>query len=204
MKKAPAKKTSTRVEEPSDHLARLSQALRDRRRRAHLSIERLAELSGVSRSMISKVERAEATPSTSVLSKIAVALDITFSDLLAEQEEQEVVLLPARVQPVIQDRESGFTRRCLSPILPGRGIDWVLSTLPSGATTGELSAHRRGTEEYIYVLTGTLEASVGQATHRLEAGDAIFFQAAATHQFFNPGQGDCQYFLVIDSSRLRR
>jgi transcriptional regulator with XRE-family HTH domain len=200
----PSVPESTKVEEVSDHLGRLSQSLLDHRKRRKLSIEQLATLSGVSRSMISKIERAEATPSTSVLSKIVAALGMTFSELFAEQEEQEIVVLRERVQPVIRDRSTGFTRRCLSPILPGRGIDWVLSTLPAGSETGELAAHRRGTEEYVYVLTGELDVTVGSVTHRLHEGDSIFFQAAAGHQFFNPGQGDCQYFLIIDSGTHRR
>jgi mannose-6-phosphate isomerase-like protein (cupin superfamily) len=129
---------------------------------------------------------------------------VTFSQLLVDQEEQDVVVLPQRVQPVLRDQTSGFTRRCISPILPGRGIDWVLNTLPAGSSTGEFSAHRRGTDEYIYVLRGTLEAHLGQQVQRLEAGDAIYFQATQPHEFRSLGDEDCQYFLVIDSTPFRR
>ncbi len=188
----------------AEHLAALAEALRMRRRAQGLAIEQLAEQSGVSRSMISKIERAEAVPSTSVLSKLAEALGVTFSQLLMEREEQDVVVLPQRVQPVLLDQTSGFTRRCISPILPGRGIDWVLNTLPAGSSTGEFTGHRRGTDEYIYVLSGTLEARLGDQVLRLAAGDAIYFQATRPHEFRNVGKQDCQYFLVIDSSRSRR
>lgn len=51
----------------------------------------------------------------------------TFSELLNVQDETEVLHMPAARQPVFTDPESGFVRRCLSPILPGRGIDWVLA-----------------------------------------------------------------------------
>ncbi len=206
------KKATSRVEADStvsrtdraEHLAKLADALRGKRKGKGLAIEQLAELSGVSRSMISKIERAEAVPSTSVLSQLAEALGVTFSQLLVEQEEQDIVVLPQRVQPVLRDQASGFTRRCISPILPGRGIDWVLNTLPVGSSTGEFTAHRRGTDEYIYVLSGTLEARMGEQLHRLEAGDAVYFQATTTHEFRNLGSTDCQYFLVIDSTPFRR
>jgi len=195
----------TDKKERTQHMAHLSQALRTRRKAKGLAIEQLAELSGVSRSMISKVERGEAVPSASVLSRLAEALGVTFSQLLVDQEEQEVVVLPQRVQPVLRDQSSGYTRRCISPILPGRGVDWVLNTLPVGTTTGEFTAHRRGTDEYIYVLQGTLEARLGgEQVHRLEAGDALYFQAMQSHEFRNVGRGDCQYFLVIDSTPFRR
>lgn len=188
----------------AEHLAGLAESLRTRRKAKGLAIEQLADLSGVSRSMISKIERAEAVPSTSVLSQLAEALGVTFSQLMVEQEEQEVVVLPQRVQPVLRDQGSGFTRRCISPMLPGRGIDWVLNTLPVGSSTGEFTAHRRGTDEYIYVLSGTLEAQLGDQVQRLEAGDAIYFQATRAHEFRNLGNVDCQYFLVIDSATSRR
>jgi mannose-6-phosphate isomerase-like protein (cupin superfamily) len=144
------------------------------------------------------------TPSTSVLSRLAEALGVTFSQLLLEPDEQDVVMLPQRVQPVLRDQHSGFTRRCISPILPGRGIDWVLNTLPGGSSTGEFTGHRRGTDEYIYVLSGALEARLGDQVRRLEAGDAIYFQASGPHEFHNVGSEDCQYFLVIHSSASRR
>jgi transcriptional regulator with XRE-family HTH domain len=186
-------------------MTHLAEALRTRRKAKGLAIEQLAELSGVSRSMISKVERGEAVPSTSVLSLLAEALGVTFSQLLVDQQEQEVVVLPKRVQPVMRDQASGYTRRCISPILPGRGVDWVLNTLPPGSSSGEFAAHRRGTDEYIYVLQGSLEAHLGEdQVHRLEAGDALYFQAVQAHEFRNVGRGQCEYFLVIDSTPFRR
>jgi transcriptional regulator with XRE-family HTH domain len=188
----------------AEHLATVAEALRMRRRHQGLAIEQLAELSGVSRSMISKIERAEAVPSTSVLSMLAEALGVTFSQLLMQREEQDIVVLPQRVQPVLRDQTSGFTRRCISPILPGRGIDWVLNTLPPGSSTGVFTAHRRGTDEYIYVLTGVLEARLGDQIQKLAAGDAIYFQATQPHEFRNVAKQDCQYFLIIDSSASRR
>ncbi len=191
-------------QERQSHLNRLSQTLLERRKHAHLSMERLADSSGVSRSMISKIERAEAVPSTSVLAKLAAALGTTVADLLAEPVEAEVVVLRHRLQPIIIDGESGFSRRCISPILPGRGVDWVLNTLPPNTYTGDVASHARGTEEYIYVLSGQLDARIGDQNYQLKAGDSVYFQAYAGHQFHNAGHEDCQYFLVIDSNSLRR
>ena len=188
----------------NEQLAQLASTLKRLRKEKHLSLEGLSERSGVSRSMISKIERAEAMPSTSVLSRLAEALESSFSQLLVEEQQQDIVVLPQRIQPVLRDQDSGYTRRCISPILPGRGIDWVLNVLPVGSTTGEFSGHRVGVAEYLYVLSGTLEANVGNETHRLEAGDAIYFQATKPHEFRNLGKDECQYFLVIDSTPFRR
>lgn len=193
-----------RSDRPRDpQLAVLGREIHAHRRRKQWSLEQLSEQSGVSRSMISKIERCEAVPSTTVLAKIAEALGVTFSTLMSRPVDNEVIHIKASTQPVLRDETTGFTRRCLSPVLPGRGIDWVLNTLPPRATAGEFQAHRRGVEEYIYVLDGRLKAVVGSEVVTLETGDSLYFQADATHSFTNAGTRDCTYFLVIDASRLR-
>ena len=189
--------------EAQSQLDILAEEVRSQRRHRDLSLESLALLSGVSRSMISKIERAEVTPSTTVLSRLAEALGVTFSRLMAPATEREVLHIPAARQPVLRDESSGFLRRCLSPVLPGRGIDWVLNTLPPGAETGEFVAHRRGVSEYIYVLKGKLRAAVGDKIILLNIGDSLYFEADAGHSFTNIAPEPCEYFLVIDSSRLR-
>lgn len=178
-------------------------ALREMRRSRGLSLDQLAQLSGVSRSMISKVEREEATPSTTVLSRLAESLSVTFAELLSPMSRGEVVVLTADRQPTMIDPESGFTRRCIAPILPSRGLDWVRNTLPPGESAGEFMPHRPGVEEYIYVLSGVLRANLGEESHLLRTGDALYFQAHVSHAFENVGDEDCDYLLIIDSRPSR-
>ncbi len=185
-------------------VAVLAREVHAARRRRMLSLEQLASLSGVSRSMISKVERGEAVPSTTVLAKLAEALGVTFAQLMSHPVEREVLVIEAARQPVITDPTSGLARRCLSPVLPGRGIDFLLNTLPPRGTAGLFGAHRRGVEEYVYLQRGTLEAAIGDKRHVLHTGDALYFQADANHSFTNIGEEECAYFLIIDSSRLHR
>ena len=187
----------------SEQIEALAAELKHQRRRQSLSLEQLASMSGVSRSMISKIERGEAVPSTVVLSRLAESLGVTFAKLMLPAAEREILVIPASVQPVLRDQASGFQRRCLSPVLPGRGIDWVLNTLPPGSATGEFTAHRRGVEEYIYVLRGRLRAAIGERTLILSEGDSLYFEADLPHAFSNPDATACEYFLVIDSNRAR-
>lgn len=181
----------------------LAAELRERRRIQGLSLEALSARSGVSRSMISKVERGEAVPSTVVLSRLAEALGATFAQLMMPAPEREILVIPRAHQPVLRDAETGFTRRVLSPVLPGRGVDFVLNTLPPGAGTGSFAPHRRGVEEYIYILSGRLEARVGEHAAVLDAGDSLFFDASVAHAFRNAGDDPCEYLLVIDSNLQR-
>ena len=184
--------------------SRIGFFVRDARKTQQLSLEQLAQKAGVSRAMISRIERNEAVPTTTVLAKLAEALGLTFSQLMSRSDEQEILRIPAKCQPVLKDEESGFVRRCLSPVLPGRGIDFVMNTLPPRATAGDFGAHRRGVEEYIFVQTGRLKAVIGSEMVTLEEGDSLYFQADANHSFINVGRCDCIYFLIIDSARLKK
>jgi transcriptional regulator with XRE-family HTH domain len=184
-------------------LAVLAEELKRQRKRRSLSIEQLSSLSGVSRSMISKIERCEAVPSTTVLSKLAEALGVTFARLMSAPINREILVIPRARQPVLSDEASGFARRCLSPVLPGRGIDWLLCTLPAGTTAGDFVAHRHGVDEYVYVLQGRLGAHVGEKSVALEKGDSLFYEADAQHAFTNLGNSPCEFFIIIDSSKLR-
>ncbi len=189
--------------EGNEQIEALAGELRELRRRRGLTLERLAAASGVSRSMISKIERGDAVPSTMVLSKLAEALGVTFGELMLPAAERELLVIPAHMQPVLRDPACGFSRRVLSPVLPGRGVDFVLNQLDPGGDTGDFAAHRRGVEEYIHVQSGRLEARVGRRTVRLEAGDSLFFEADQPHGFANHGDVACVYFLIIDSARRR-
>jgi transcriptional regulator with XRE-family HTH domain len=205
-KQTPARKRAKSTHEDTAEKSQieiLAAEIRHYRKQLSLPLEALADLSGVSKSMISKIERAEAVPSTTILSRLAEALGVTFSRLMAPAEEREILHIPSARQPVLRDEASGFLRRCISPVLPGRGIDWVLNTLPPRATTGDFTPHRRGVSEYIYVLRGRLSAAIGERSIILAEGDSLYFEADAGHSFTNIGSGPCEYFLVIDPSGIR-
>jgi mannose-6-phosphate isomerase-like protein (cupin superfamily) len=122
---------------------------------------------------------------------------------MSEPIDREILLIPSARQPVLKDEATGFARRCLSPVLPGRGIDWLLCTLPPGATAGDFVAHRYGVDEYVYVLHGRLGAHVGEKSLVLERGDSLFYEADAQHAFTNLGASTCEFFIIIDSAKLR-
>lgn len=176
----------------------LGARLRDLRRARGLSLDELAALSGVSRATISKIELAQTSPGTATLSKLTEALGTSFAAVMSPQSAGEVVILRASDQPVMQDRDTGFNRRCIAPILPSRGLDWVLNELPAGQSTGSFTPHRVGVEEYIFVLEGALQADLGDGTHELEAGDALYFQAHIPHSFTATSDEPCRYMLIIN------
>jgi transcriptional regulator with XRE-family HTH domain len=178
---------------------RLGGHIKQLRRRRALTLEELAGLSGVSRAMISKLERGEKNPTLVVAAKLAEGLGVTLSQLAGMEERREVVVVPRERRMVMRDPETGFERQLLSPNFVGRGVEFVRNAIPEGSTSGEFPPHRRGVEEHIVVERGRLRAMLGGEEYVLVEGDALYFEADVRHRFDNAGEGECSYYLVISS-----
>jgi transcriptional regulator with XRE-family HTH domain len=187
----------TLVEEVSS--GRLGERVRALRRERGWTLEVLAERSGVSRAMISKLERGEKNPTLVVAAKVAEGLGMNLSELVGVEEKRKVVVVPRGKGMTMRDPETGFERQLLSPSLGGRGVEFMRYVVPEGSTSGELPPHRRGVEEYVVVERGRLRAVLGGVEYVLEEGDAAYFEADVAHRFDNAGAGECSYYLVIDS-----
>jgi transcriptional regulator with XRE-family HTH domain len=173
--------------------------VRGLRRERGLTLEELAERSGVSRAMISKVERGEKNPTLVVATKLAEGLEIDLTRLLKIEERREVVVQPRDRRMVMRDPKTGFERQLLSPAFGGRGVEFVRNVIPEGSTSGEFAPHRKGVEEYVAVEKGRLKAMLGGEEYLLEEGDALYFEADVSHRFDNAGDDECSYYLVIVS-----
>ena len=153
--------------------------------------------------MISKVERGEAQPTTSVVGKLAEALDLSISQLIGGPQVTGTLVLREKDQPRFSEKESGFERRSLSPLYRGRGIDLVLNTLPPNTRTGPFPSHRAGVEEHLWVQAGELVVEVGDERHCLNAGDFLFYPADRDHSFVNEGATPAVFLIAVDSTKLR-
>jgi transcriptional regulator with XRE-family HTH domain len=185
------------VEEVSS--GRLGERVRALRRERGWTLELLAERSGVSRAMISKLERGEKNPTLVVAAKIAEGLGVSLSQLVGVEEKRAVVVVPRERRMTMRDPETGFERQLLSPSFGGRGVEFIRNVVPEGSTSGEFPPHRRGVEEYVVVERGRLRAVLGGEEYFLDEGDAAYFEADVAHRFDNAGEGECSYYLVIDS-----
>ncbi|MBA2344001.1 MAG: helix-turn-helix transcriptional regulator [Rubrobacter sp.] len=178
---------------------RLGARVKELRKRRGMTLEALAERSGVSRAMISKLERGEKNPTLVVTARIAEGFGVTLSGLLGTEERREVIIVPRERRMVMKDPETGFERQLLSPSFGVRGVEFVRNVVPEGSNSGEFPPHRKGVEEYVVVERGRLRAILGGEEHLLEEGDALYFEADVPHRFDNAGQGECSYYLVISS-----
>ena len=178
---------------------RLGGRVRELRRRRSLTLEELAERSGVSRAMISKLERGEKNPTLVVAAKVAEGLEVSLSQLVGVEKRRQIVVVPRERRMIMRDPGTGFERQLLSPSFGGRGIEFIKNVVPGGSSSGEFPPHRRGVEEYVVVERGRLRAILGGEEYLLEEGDALYFEADVPHRFDNAGEEVCSYYLVIES-----
>jgi transcriptional regulator with XRE-family HTH domain len=181
--------------------ALLAQRIRRERDARGWSIADLAAASGVSRAMISKVERAEASPTAALLGRLSGALHLTVSALLARAEADAGPARIARLeaQPLWTDPATGYRRRALSP--PGAEPELVEVTLPPGARvpyTAASFAFLRG--QVVWVLDGRLVVEEGTEEARLTEGDCLSFdlETPKGHAFRNPSRSKpCRYVIAL-------
>lgn len=171
-------------------MSELGARIRGERRARGISLERLAELSGVSRSMVSEVERGAKTPSVLVLDRLATALGTSIARLLDEPVRPDVVMLAGDRQHVVRD-PAGWERRILSPVLPDIEFEFMRTTLEPGVDAGEFSPHAPGSHEYVAVEQGCLRLTIDGVAHRLETGDAAYFPGNRRHAFANDAADAC-------------
>lgn len=185
---------------PTDIHERLAARLRALRAERGLTLDALAERAGVSRSMISLVERGESSPTAAVLDRLAAGLGVTLASLFADGERADAPPVSRRGEQVAwRDPETGYVRRNLSP--PGfpSPIELVEVEMPAGARVVYDSAGPRavGIAQQVWVLEGRLELSVGGATHVLDTGDCLAMRVEGHVVFRNPGERATRYVVAL-------
>jgi transcriptional regulator with XRE-family HTH domain len=191
------------VESAGVDLDALGARIRHERARRRLSLNELAAKAGVSRSMLSAVERGSKAPTVLVLDRIATGLDTSIARLLGEERAGRVILLRHGDQEVARDR-AGWERRILSPVLPGIEFELMRTTLGPRVDAGVFAAHAPGSREYLAVERGTLRLTLDGVVHTLHAGDSIYYAGDCLHAYANPAARPCVYYLAMDVTGDRR
>ncbi|MCI3205664.1 MULTISPECIES: XRE family transcriptional regulator [Pandoraea] len=179
---------------------RIARRVRDLRSERGYSLDTLAERSGVSRSSISLIERAQTSPTANVLDKLATALDVTLASLFDEQAEADVPPSPlARYadQPVWTDPDSGYVRRNLSPSQPSP-LQFVEVRFPAGERVAyDTGARDNEVWQQIWVIDGTIEITLGSTTWRLDTGDCLAMRLDQPIGFHNPTSATARYLVGL-------
>ncbi|PKW11304.1 transcriptional regulator, XRE family with cupin sensor [Streptomyces sp. 1222.5] len=186
-----------RSEDPDAVDVRIGARLAALRAQHGWSLGELAERSGVSRSTLSRAERAETSPTAALLNRLCQVYGRTMSQLLSEVEAGPVPLVRAAEQQVWEDRASGFVRRSVSPPHAGLRGELVEGRLAPGADIAYDRPPVPGLEQHLWVLDGTLEVTDGERAHRLGTGDCLRMRVHGPTRFRCAGPGTARYVLAV-------
>jgi transcriptional regulator with XRE-family HTH domain len=188
----------------SDLNQRLALRIRDLRLGLRLSLEGLADRSGVSRSMISLIERGESSATAVVLEKLAAALGLSLSSLFDTPRSADAAPADpvARLadQPAWKDPASGYVRRNVSPPWVPQPMQIVEVRFPSGQRVAfETGTRDIRVHQQIWMLDGTMDITTGDERHRLNTGDCLAMALDRHTVFHNPTRKAARYAVVIAS-----
>ncbi|MEO8057324.1 MAG: helix-turn-helix domain-containing protein [Burkholderiales bacterium] len=195
--------TTTTPAEPIN--ARIARRVAGLRAAGGLSLEALAARCDVSRSMISLIERGEASATAVVLEKLASGLGVPLASLFDAPRAVPGPLVRRREQPEWRDPASGYLRRNVSPPdHPSRMRIVEVEFPPGKRVVLEGASPGAPIDEQVWMLDGTMHLTHGGVTHRLEAGDCLALHIDGPIEFRNPTRLPARYAVVIAADSLRR
>jgi transcriptional regulator with XRE-family HTH domain len=176
---------------------RLAERLGALRLARGLSLDELAGATGISRATLSRIERAEVSPTAVQLNRLCAVHGWTLSRLLASAEGEAPALVRAADQPFWTDPTNGFRRRAASPPGPSLRVEIVEAELPAGIAIDYDTPPVPGMEQHVLVLSGSLEFSDAGAVFALRAGDCARVRLRGPTRFRSLGRGPARYVVAI-------
>lgn len=163
-----------------------------------LTLEDLSRIAGVSKSMLSQIEREKANPTIAITWRLANALGVAIGELLdSEAKDVETIrLLEAHETPTLPGNHAGYVLRILGPMELAGKYEWYELTLAPG---GELVSqpHDPGTNEHLTLLHGAMEIEVGQSVKKVKMGATARYPADQAHAIRNVGKTEAKALLVV-------
>jgi len=177
----------------------VSENLRLARKAQNLSLDELSRRSGVSKSMLRQIEIGRSSPTISVLWKIANGLKLPFSTLLAKRQVgAEVADFTAGGQ--VKSGRKGYRLYPLVSFEPDRPFEVYYAEIDEGIEfDGE--PHQGKARETVFVLSGVIEITLGEATSVARESQLVQFHAGEAHRYRNPGKKTARVLMSIDYSR---
>jgi transcriptional regulator with XRE-family HTH domain len=196
-------------EAASDLNQRIAERVRELRAAQRLSLDVLASKSGVSRSMLSLIERGESSPTAVILEKLAAGLRVTLASLFdaptATAQAPSGPVARRDDQPQWRDPASGYLRRNVSPPGVPQPMQIVEVHFPAGARVAfETGGRDVRVHQQVWVLEGAIDITLGGERHRLREGDCLAMQLDRPTMFHNPTRKPARYAVVIASDTPAR
>jgi transcriptional regulator with XRE-family HTH domain len=164
-----------------------------------LSLDELSRKAGVSKSMLSQIERAQANPTVAVVWRLANALGVDIGSLLGDQPRLAVPaisIVHAHGTPSLRSPDGLCDLHILGPIELAGNFEWYTLSIQAGGVL-ESEAHEHGTREHLTVMTGSLEVSTGGEQQRIKQGETARYAVDRKHAIRNPTKSTATALLVV-------
>jgi transcriptional regulator with XRE-family HTH domain len=163
-----------------------------------LTLEDLSRIAGVSKSMLSQIEREKANPTIAITWRLANALGVQIGELLAtaERETETIRVIDAHETPTLPGLHAGYVLRILGPLELASKYEWYELTLSPG---GELASqgHDPGAQEHLTLLHGSVEVEVGNDKKKVKLGSTARYPGDQQHIIRNVGKTEAKALLVV-------
>ncbi|RZT10596.1 Cupin domain-containing protein [Duganella sp. CF402] len=163
-----------------------------------LTLEDLSRIAGVSKSMLSQIEREKANPTIAITWRLANALGVQIGELLAtaEREVETIRVIDAHETPTLPGLHAGYVLRILGPLELASKYEWYELTLSPG---GELASqgHDPGAQEHLTLLHGSVEVEVGNDKKKVKLGSTARYPGDQQHIIRNVGKTEAKALLVV-------
>ena len=186
------------TENKDNILDALPARLKTARKSQGLSLDAIANLSGVSRSMVSQIERGESSPTIATLMNLTRALNIDFAGLLEQKDQHDQIdVLKSTDVPTIDNMGQGCSIAILSPPQDaGKNEIYDITFQPAGQLTSQ--PHSRGSVEQLTVISGSVQIISGTAISEIHQGDTAHYAADLPHEI-KAVNGSARIFLFVKS-----
>lgn len=183
---------------------RIARRVRELRSARGLALDELATHCGVSRSMISLIERGESSPTAVLLEKLAAGLGVPLSSLFEPPPEAASPVSRRADQLSWRDPASGYVRRNVSPSGVHAPAQIVEVSFPAGARVAyDAAARSPRVHQQIWVLEGSIDITLGDETHRLATGDCLAHVLDQPIEYHNPTDRRARYAVVLATELWR-
>jgi XRE family transcriptional regulator, regulator of sulfur utilization len=177
---------------------RLGATVQRLRTERNLTLDQLSRIAGVSKSMLSEIERDKANPTIAVAWRLSNALDIGLDRLLTKGERnlEQISVSGPHETPSLVNKNAKYSLRILGPMDLGGRFEWYELALAVGGALRS-RAHEPGTREHLTVLHGSIDLTAGETVRALRPGDTARYFADQAHAIVNTGKAEASALLVV-------
>ncbi|MCJ8507782.1 helix-turn-helix domain-containing protein [Rhizobium lemnae] len=172
------------------------------RQREGLTLDELAKASGVSRAMISRIERGEVSPTASLLARLCESLGLSLSHFFAPDGPASDPFVRHDDQRLWRDPVTGYLRRSVSPPGTASAVDIVEVEFPAGARVSfPPREESREMTQHVWLFEGRLNMVLPDQTYEMQPGDCLYMHIGDAFEFHNPSDKPARYAVILDCGR---